>query len=160
MDSPAQLARRLAEVLTPSSAIVCIGNELRGDDGAGVVIARKLPASLPWKVFDTQTAPESFLGKIVAVRPASVLLIDAVDLAAPAGTVRLVPAENITGQGPSTHGPAPQAFLEMLKQLHPCPRWLLGIQPQGLETGSGLSPPVAAAVGLIVQALRLAAQRA
>ncbi len=161
------LAEHLAEALAPSSVIVCVGNELCGDDGAGVAVARGLTAPpgqgqpplppLPWEVFDTQTVPESFLVKIAQRRPDSVLLIDALDFGAAPGAVELISADSVGGQGPSTHGPAPVAFMEILRMLHPCRCWVLGIQPAQAEVGAGLSPPVERAVEMVVQALRAAA---
>lgn len=158
VDSAEHLAEQLAHVLTPSSVIVCVGNQLRGDDGAGPAIAGKLGADMPWRVFDTQTAPESFLMKIAAGKPESVVLIDALDFGAAPGAVDLAPAGNVGGQGPSTHGPAPIAFLEALGMAHPCPCWVLGIQPQRVEFGDSLSGPVEAAVELVVRAFHILAR--
>ena len=158
VDSAERLAEQLANVLTPSSAIVCVGNQLRGDDGAGPAVAGKLGAGLPWRVFDTQTVPESFLMKIAAGKPESVVLIDALDFGGAPGAVDLAPAGDVGGQGPSTHGPAPIAFLEALGMAHPCPCWVLGIQPQRVEFGDSLSPPVEAAVELVVRAFHILAK--
>ena len=158
VDSAEQLAEQLADVLRPASAIVCIGNELRGDDGAGTAVARELGGALPWQVFDTQTVPESFLMKIAAQEPDSVVLIDALDFGGAPGAVNLARADDIGGQGPSTHGPTPLAFLEALRMVHPCPCWVLGIQPEHIEFGVSLSAAVEAAVELVVRAFHLLAE--
>jgi len=141
------------------SVIVCVGNDLCGDDGAGVAIANKLTDSVPWRIFNTQTVPESFLMKIVDHKPSSVVLVDALDFGAAPGAVELIEAANVTGQGPSTHGPAPLAFLDVLKLFHPCRQAVLGIQPESTEFDQPLTKPVSRAVDMVVEAFQVVARR-
>ena len=149
-----ELADLLAPLLTPTTAIVCVGNDLCGDDGVGPAVARDLAGTVPWAVFDARTAPESFLGKIIAGRPESVVLIDALDFGGPVGAVRIIPPGDVGGQGPSTHGPAPLAFLEALAIMCPCRCAVVGVQPGHVEPGTPMSPPVARAGRRLVHALR------
>jgi hydrogenase maturation protease len=153
------LVEHLSAFITPSTVIVCIGNELCGDDGAGPAVARALTGTVPWEVIDTQTVPESFLMKIVQRRPESVFLIDAVDLGASAGAVDFLEPTQISGQGPSTHGPAPLAFLELLDMMHPCRAAVLAIQPKQTNPGQPLSPPVAQAVAMVIEGFKTLAAR-
>ena len=148
------LAPRLAPWLTPGTVIVCIGNELRGDDAAGPAVARLLAGRVPWTVVDAQTAPESYLGPIVEARPGCVLVIDALNFGAAPGTIEVVEPDRIAGCGPSTHGPAPLMFLEALAGMCPCRRAVVGIQPRRIEFGAEMSPPVARAVERLAEALR------
>ena len=157
VNSLERLVEQLAAIVTRATAIVCAGNDLYGDDGAGPVVAGKLAGTVPWEVFDAQTAPESFLMRIAAGRPDVVILVDAVDFGASPGTVRLVAPESIANQGPSTHGPAPVAFLEALTLIHPCRTVVLGIQPGDAGLDKPLSEPVARAVEMVVEAFRRAA---
>jgi len=158
--SAEEWARRLADVLEPSALVVCIGNELRGDDGAGVAVARELAGTLPWPVLDAATAPESFLGKIVDAKPGTVLLVDALHFGGSPGAVELLGPERLAGQSPSTHGPSPATFFQALLVMHPCRTWVLGIQPERVEVGAGLSEPVLATVRLVVDAFRRCAEAA
>ncbi len=159
IDTVEHLADHLAEFASGSMVIVCIGNTLAGDDAAGVEVGKKLSGQIPWKVFNTQTVPESFLMKIVELKPESVLLVDALDFGVAPGAVEVVSAEGITGQGPSTHGPAPLAFLELLGMMHPCRCAVLGIQPKSGDLDAPLSDPVAKAVDMVVHAFKYLAQR-
>ena len=134
-----------------------MGNDLCGDDGAGVAVARRLSGAVPWDVYDTRTVPESFLMTIVNAEPESVVLVDALDFGAAPGAVELVESDRLGGQGPSTHGPAPVAFLEALTLIHPCRIVVLGIQPGDAGLGKPLSEPVARAVEMAVEAFRRAA---
>ncbi len=154
-----ELIERLAGMLKRGSAIVCVGNDLLGDDAAGVLIGRELAAVAPWNVYNVQTAPENFLFRIADSKPPAVLMIDAVDFGAEPGTVTLIEGERVTGQGPSTHGPAPAAFLELLAQVHPCTTVVLGVQPGQTAVDAPLSAAVAAAVDGVVAALLALADR-
>jgi hydrogenase 3 maturation protease len=159
--TPQALRDRLAAVCAPRTAVVCIGNALRGDDALGPVVAERLANAAGWQVFDAATAPESFLMPVVRARPDCVLVVDALDLGAAPGTIRLLGPDELTGAGPSTHGPAPTAFLRALGMAHSCRRLVLGVQPGGTQLGEPLSPAVAAAAEAVAEAIRsvAAAQR-
>ena len=157
IDTAEHLAGHLAQVLTPQSVIVCVGNEMCGDDGAGVAVAQHLSGRVPWTLFDTQNVPESFLMKIVECKPGTVVLVDALDFAAPPGSVELFEADRIGGQGPSTHGPAPLAFLELLAMFHPCRQAVLGIQPRQTDFGQPMSKCVRYAAKMVAHAFTILA---
>ena len=146
------MTERLVAVMAPSTAIVCVGNTMRGDDAAGPEVARRLAGCVPWAVYNTQTAPESFLMKIARGEPESVILIDAIAFDAPPGSVELFAPDDLSGQGPSTHGPAPLMFLEALAMVHPCRCAVLGIRPACTNLGAPMSEPVVAAVDRVVEA--------
>jgi hydrogenase 3 maturation protease len=149
--SAEHLAEHLIAIVAPSTVVIGVGNELCGDDGAGPMIARRLMDRVPWTVLDTQTVPESFLMKIVGLQPASVILVDALDFGAPPGCVELFEAHQLCGQGPSTHGPAPLAFLELLQMMHPCQSAVVGVQPRRVSFGSAMEDAVRRAVDLVVR---------
>ena len=70
-------------------AILGVGNESNGDDGAGVRVVRELAARMPATpgvlLIDAGTAPENFTGPLRRFRPELVIEIDAAHLgAAPA----------------------------------------------------------------------------
>jgi len=146
------LVEHLRQYVCERAVLVCIGNNLCGDDGAGPAVAEKLADRVCWDVFDTQTVPESFLVKITNRKPDVVIVVDALHFGAEPGAVELIEAENLSGQGPSTHGPAPLAFLDVLKMFHPCRTIVLGVQPKQAGFGELMSPEVADAVDRIVQA--------
>ena len=152
IDTVEHLAKHIAEFLTPASVIICVGNEMSGDDGAGPMVAGRIDGKIPWKVFNVQTVPESFLMKIVATKPDTVLIVDALNFDAKPGAVELFSSDSLTGQGPSTHGPAPIAFLDVLNMFHPCRRVVLGIQPICVDFGSEMTPEIAKAVDFVCEA--------
>jgi len=152
IDTVEHLVEHLKEVMADRTAIVCVGSEICGDDGAGVEIARRLEGKVPWDLYNTQGVPESFLMKIVRREPDALVLIDALDFAAKPGAVELFGTDRIGGQGPSTHGPAPLAFLEIMNMMRPCRCAVLGIQPKQTEIGQEISKPVKDAIDLVVAA--------
>ena len=160
IDSVDHLAEHLSEFLSSRSIVLGVGNELCGDDGAGPMIANRIAESGPWQVLDVQSVPESFLMKIVEARPDTVLIIDALDFDAEPGAVELLTADAVTGQGPSTHGPAPIAFLDLLAMMHPCRRVILGIQPANGEFGETMTDAVARGVDFVVEGFVQAGQAA
>ena len=154
-----QLAAHLSDVITPETVIVCIGNDLCGDDGAGPALAKVLAGTVPWPVIDTGSAPENFIVRIARHSPEVVILVDAMDLGAEPGTVVLNETDKITGAGPSTHGPSPVAFVEALQMMHPCRCAVLGIQPEQTELDAGLSEPVKTALNNAAEAFRIVADQ-
>ncbi|MCK4275277.1 MAG: hydrogenase 3 maturation endopeptidase HyCI, partial [Phycisphaerae bacterium] len=140
-------------IVTSSIAVVCIGNDLRGDDGAGPAVADALIRARRPYVYDAGSAPESFLMKIAATAPDVVLVVDALHFGAKAGAVALIEPDDLGGQSPSTHGPSPIAFLRQLAMVHDCPSVILGIQPQSTKLGQPMSRPVSQAVQRVVEAL-------
>ena len=60
-------------------AILCVGNELRGDDGVGIKVGKIARESLKeWKVFFGYDTPENEFGKIKAYNPEILIVVDAV----------------------------------------------------------------------------------
>ena len=152
-----QLTEMLACHVSPRMAIVCVGNELRGDDGAGPAVAQLLLGTVPWDVYDTRTAPENFMAKIIRGRPDCIVVVDAMHLGAEPGAFRLMPIEDLTGQGPGTHGPAPLALMHLLQEQLSCSCVVLGIQPADTRFGAPIGQPVRRTVDLIARAFRLLA---
>ena len=158
IESTEDLVERLAGLLAPSTVILCVGDEMRGDDGAGPAVAEKLCGLVPWTVIDAQNAPENFLMKVAAAEPEGVVLVDALHFGGRPGAVRLVQPGELTGLGPSTHGPAPLTFFEALTTMRPCRCSVLGIQPLNTELDSPISEPVKEGINLVVRAFRSLAQ--
>jgi hydrogenase maturation protease HycI len=138
-------------------ALLGIGNELRGDDAAGLHVARGLLArrDLPpgWLVLETGPAPENFTGWLRRSTPEMVLLVDAAQMGGHPGEVRWLDWQDTTGMSASTHTlPLHLVAQYIERELH-CPVWLVGIQPQQNEVGALLSPAVAQAVEGLVKLL-------
>ena len=91
-------------------------------------------------------APENFTGPLRRFGAQLVLLVDAAEMGAPAGTIRLLDWQDTTGFGPSTHIQPLSTLAEYLGAEMGCQVVLLGIQPARLDFDSPLSAPVRRAV--------------
>ncbi|MGD8546076.1 MAG: hydrogenase 3 maturation endopeptidase HyCI [Candidatus Bathyarchaeota archaeon] len=122
--------------------IVGIGNPLRRDDYAGVMIVRKLKSySLPQvHLFECETVPESFMQQIIELRPSHILIIDAAILNIQPGDYRLVrPDELLETQAVSTHMLPLRIFCQYLTHETKAEMLLLLIQPRDVSFGEGIT---------------------
>ncbi len=138
-------------------AILGVGNELNGDDGAGVRVVRELTARLPATpgvlLLDGGTAPENYTGPLRRFRPELVLEIDAAELGASPGTAAWLDWRDADGLSASTHTLPPSVLAKFLVGELGCQVALIGIQPGTLEMGQGLSPEVLRGVADLAEAL-------
>jgi hydrogenase maturation protease len=140
----------------PNIVVIGVGNEYRGDDGVGIVIARRLRAQLAAAV-DVMEAGGEGAQLLDAWRgAASVLLLDAAHSGAPPGTIHRFDAgaQSIPSAffHYSAHAFSVAEAIELSRALHELPANLVvyGIEGSCFEPGIGLSPAVAAAVDFVV----------
>jgi hydrogenase 3 maturation protease len=148
-----ELARRLRGRV----AVVGVGNDLRGDDGAGPALARSLAERVGigegWLVLDCGEVPENYLGPILAAEPETILLCDAADFGGRAGEVRVL---ELGGEGApplSTHNASLRLLGSVLTAESGAEVALVGIQPAWTSWGAPLSEAVAASVTQVADAL-------
>ena len=142
-------------------AVLGIGNELNGDDGVGVLVARRLKALLAGcpdlaervAVFEACTAPESFSGPLRRFAPDLVILVDAAYLEKEPGAVEWIDWRNTEGFSASTHGLPPTLFAKFLMADLGCRVSLVGIQPVHLDFDRPMSEEVFAAAERVAQQL-------
>lgn len=139
------------------TAILGIGNELDGDDAAGVLVARELKAALSARedvlILDAGPVPENFSGTLRKFQPEVVIFVDAAELARPAGSYAWVDRNEIDGFGGSTHLLPLSVLAEYLvDELH-CQVVFLGIQPARIEFDVDVSPVVLKTVSEVAQEL-------
>ena len=138
-------ARRPARV-----AILGVGNEMNGDDGAGVVAVRELAALQPAPpdllLIEAGAAPESFTGPLRRFAPDLIIELDAAMLDDEPGATAWLDWREADGLSASTHTLPPSVLAKFIKADLGCEVAIIGIQPERVEMGSGLSPAVTAAV--------------
>lgn len=156
-----QISKRLTALTTSDGparvALLGIGNELNGDDGAGVAVARALRARLGSRphllLIEAGPAPESFTGPVRRFNPAIVLLVDAAAMDSAPGTVALLSWDEIDGLSASTHTLPPSVLSRYLMETLGCPVLLLAIQAGQVEFDQPISPVVQQAVDEVVEGL-------
>jgi hydrogenase 3 maturation protease len=143
----------------PRICLIGVGNDLRGDDSAGLIVARQLLAQAGFNstpnllILEGGPAPENQTGKLRAFRPELVLLIDAAHVDEVPGTVQPIPLESIDGMSASSHSLPLSMLARYIISEFDCEVEVLGIQPAQNEVDSELSFPVHAAVDEIVGVL-------
>jgi hydrogenase 3 maturation protease len=140
-------------------ALVGIGNEINGDDGAGVHIIRTLSHNLPvlsqWLLIEAGLAPENFTGTLRRFQPDLVVLIDAAEMARPAaGEIACLDWNLAGGWSASTHTLPLNMLSSFLVSELGCQVMVLGIQPLQMGMDQPLSLPVARAVDEVVTGLQ------
>lgn len=127
--------------------VVGIGNDLRGDDGAGLLVAREIAARTGQPLVNAGEVPENYLGTIRALSPSRVLLCDAVSFGGRPGETVLIHAGGDGGgfadrSEASTHRPTLSLLARYIESEIGAEVWLLGIQPESIACGSSLSESV------------------
>lgn len=141
----------------PRVAVLGVGNEQNGDDGAGVRVVKELAVRMPVTpgvlLIDGGTAPENYTGPLRRFRPDLVLEVDAANQDEAPGTAAWLDWRDADGLSASTHTLPPSVLAKYLVSELGCKVALIGIQPARLEMGEGLSPQVARAVRRVADEL-------
>jgi hydrogenase maturation protease len=139
------------------STIICLGNELRGDDSAGFAVAERLrDRQVPALVAQPANLIDEWAGA------EDVVVVDTVYSGAPPGTVHRIdalsgplPAALRTG---STHLLGLGEAIELARALDRLPvrLYIVGIEGRAFGCGDPLTPEVERAVRLVVDELSAA----
>jgi hydrogenase maturation protease len=139
-----------------SATLVGVGNDWRGDDGAGLALARRLHGELAGvRVLETRCDPAALLDAWSGAD--HVLVVDAVRSGAEPGTIhRIADGPLPAGMRGSTHALGLAEAVELSRALGRLPARLeiYGIEGARFEPGAGLTPPVARAVQTLCADLR------
>ncbi|NJL33710.1 MAG: hydrogenase maturation protease [Chloroflexaceae bacterium] len=135
--------------------VIGVGNALRGDDSAGLLVAQRLQARLPTLHIETASGEGVTLMELWA-GAALVWVIDAVSSGAAVGTIhRLdVGTQRIPARffHYSTHAFGVAEAIEMARVLGNLPPTMIvyGIEGRAYTMGAALSPEVAQAIDQVV----------
>jgi hydrogenase 3 maturation protease len=133
--------------------VVGIGNTLKGDDGAGSVVARRLRERYPDVVFDAAQAPENYLAPVRRAEPDAVLLVDAADFGGRPGEVRTAVAGDVEGLMMGTHAAPLSMFMRVLAEETGADMRLVAVQVANTALGAEMTREVAEAVEELVSVL-------
>jgi hydrogenase maturation protease len=142
-----------------TACVIGVGNELRGDDAVGLVVARRLRADVPdVAVVECEGEPVALLDAWRGYDRAFV--VDATQTGGAPGTVCRIAAHEgplpAELRRPSTHLLGVADAVELARTLGRLPRETVvyGVEGESFAAGAELSPRVAQAVGGVVAALR------
>lgn len=141
----------IAKRIKGKTAIVAIGNILRGDDGLGTKLIELLKArNLAASLFDCGTAPENYIFPILSTSCDTVILIDAADLKASPGTISVLDLEKISNVSFSTHSPSPRLFTDLLNTgKEDMNIFVICIQPKSTLLGDSVSGEVMVSLNML-----------
>ncbi len=132
-------------------AVIGIGSELHGDDGAGILIVRGLTQQANLLPIDAGTAPENCTGALRRYQPDLILLIDAARMNRTTGTIRILDPDSADAAAPGTHAPSLALLTQYLRAEFDCDVLLLGIQPATTALHAEISPCVQEAITAVQQ---------
>jgi hydrogenase 3 maturation protease len=139
-------------------AILGVGNELNGDDAAGMLVARGLREAVGEPnhllVIEAGPAPESFGGPLRRFQPDLVLLVDAAELNQPPGSAAWIDWSEADSAAASTHTLSPSLFAQFLIQELGCRVAMIGIQPEHLDFDRPVSKVVRGAVEQVIEVIK------
>jgi hydrogenase 3 maturation protease len=119
-----------------------VGNRLRGDDGIGSYLVKRLEKKINIPLIDASDVPENYIGPIEASGANLVLIVDAADIGANPGEIALVDLDKIKNLGFSTHTANLSLLFMVIPQDKRPDAVLVAVQPGSTETGRGLSEAV------------------
>ncbi len=123
---------------TPTKIVfLTIGNDMRGDDATGPVMADKLSKLFQERddllVINGGTVPENYTGIIRRENPSHLIFIDAVEMEKEPGYIRLVKKEEIANYSISTHAMPISFLIKYLESIVDARIILIGIQPKNMD---------------------------
>lgn len=129
------------------TVVLGVGSELRGDDAAGILIARCLVNKHPRIIaLEGHTAPESFAGKIIKLKPSHVLVADAAEMGLDPGAWEIPRRAELDKTMTSTHLIPLTALAKHLEEGCGCKVAFVGIQTGRCGVAIGVSAPVLRAI--------------
>jgi hydrogenase 3 maturation protease len=153
-------------------ALIGVGQELRGDDAAGVLLIRRLmdsvrvaasppgtpaiheePLSSAPLLFEAGSLPEASAGPLRRYQPEWVVFMDSAEMGEPPGTIRWLEPSEAEGFAGSTHTFPIGGLCKYLASELGCRAGILGIQPKNLEFDSPVSEEVLQAIEEIAEFL-------
>ncbi|MFA5113879.1 MAG: hydrogenase maturation peptidase HycI [Candidatus Margulisiibacteriota bacterium] len=153
---PTDLKAELTSRLKGATRVVLlgVGSDLRGDDAAGMLVAAQLQNAPKPTVLLGGTAPENLTGEIKKLKPSHLLIVDAAELKAAPGTVKLLTPEEIGGFSFSTHALPLKVMIDFILADWQCAVTIIAIQPADTRFGAPVHPAVNRAVGELADSLK------
>ena len=140
----------LEEHIGHQMLVVGVGNPMRGDDVAGLILAERVAEKLELEYLRCEEVPENYVGKMLDDPADTILLVDAVDMKQAPGEIGLLAPDELADNGISTHNCSVGLLAKVLAGVKDKQMLILGIQPQDLGWGQPLTPQVSEAIDRFV----------
>lgn len=143
----------LRSKLNGKTIILGIGNTLKRDDGMGPKVVERIQGRIKIPVIDCGEAPENHTNSIRLKKPDTIIMIDAVDMKAKPGSVKLLKPDSIKNETFTTHSVSLRTFADFIKNETGAKMLILAVQPALISFGTELSPEVAEVVSILEKGL-------
>jgi hydrogenase 3 maturation protease len=132
--------KKLTTLINKNRSIlfVGIGNVLKHDDGAGVFLTRRIKECDKIKTLIVEQSIENYIGKINTLNPDILVLVDCLFFNKYPGFSDIIPVEELQCQTTNTHN----ISLKKISELFKMPVFVLGIEPENIKFGEGLTEMV------------------
>ncbi|TSJ58159.1 hydrogenase maturation peptidase HycI [Atlantibacter subterranea] len=138
-----------------TDVLLCVGNSMMGDDGAGPLLAERCHSAPQgaWQVIDGGSAPENDIVAIRELRPDRLMIVDATDMGLNPGEIRIIDPDDIAEMFMMTTHNMPLNYL--VEQLKPDVGEVIfvGIQPDIVGFYYPMTEAVKQAVETVYQRL-------
>ncbi|MCF8307914.1 MAG: hydrogenase maturation protease [Bacteroidales bacterium] len=129
---------------------VGMGNRIKRDDGVGIYISEQLKEQGIEDIVIAENSIENYIGKINDRQAKTIVMIDAMDMTEEPGFYKLVTVSDVQNTTTNTHNLSLSTISSFFDAKN---QWVLGIQPEEVTFGMGLTPQVQSAADRIVRAL-------
>lgn len=148
--------KQLAHFLKDAKKVVilCVGNELRCDDAAGLIVGRELQKRITanTEIFISHTVPENFTGLLKRSKPTHIMLVDTVYIPdKQPGSVLLLKKNDISKDLIHTHSIPLTYLMGYIEDRCDAHCILIGIVPKNLKFGLELSIEIKKAIAKVVR---------
>ncbi|MEX0567773.1 MAG: hydrogenase 3 maturation endopeptidase HyCI [Candidatus Njordarchaeota archaeon] len=149
-----QLERHILDFIKNAKkiAVLTIGNPLRGDDAAGVIIGEKLKNKINADIFIGETAPESYVIKIADSGYTHVIIIDTAIIDRPPGSIFIVEKDKLAEGIMTTHS-IPISFMIDFLEGNNIKTLIIGIRPKHSDFTQEISEEVKNAIDRLTEIL-------
>jgi hydrogenase 3 maturation protease len=147
--------QQLEDTLHGRVCLMGVGNCDYGDDAFGVNLALALLEAGTPDVIVAGCSPDRYVGAAVSATFDHLIFLDAVEFGGTPGSVVFLDAHEIGARYPpiSTHKISLGVLAKLAESNGITKTWLLGVQPESLKEGSGLSPTVRQTMGVLLELL-------
>lgn len=132
------------EVKGKKFVVLGVGNRMRGDDGAGSLLAEMIGG------IDGGETPENYIWRVKDEKPDVVLIVDAIDMGVKPGKIAFLNPEKLERwRAISTHRIPLSLLAKVIKEETGADVLIIGIQPKSIRFGEGLSSEVEKALKIL-----------
>ena len=132
--------------------IIGLGNRLRGDDAAGLLLAEKVN-NLKYKVICAESGIENYIGKIIEAKADIIIIIDAVFLNEKIGSYKIFSSDFVQNNEIISHSLSFNILKDLIKSKIHSKIFFIGIQPKTIAIGDKPTLPVIKTINLLAKAI-------